>query len=87
MGAAQSFCGSDRGHLALTTLCCAGDTTPLYVRQIMPIILTQPRVAGILVYTTYFPLRLPCVDSGGDGLFGGDRGCIVKEAFSRSFGL
>ena len=60
------------GHSSL------GDTTPLYTRQIMSTILSQPSVAGIAVYCTSFPDG-PCHNPP---LFGGDRGCIVQDIFS-----
>ena len=67
----------------LTGAGAMGDTTPLYVREVMTTILVQPQVSGIFVYTTYFPLKLPCE---GPPLYGGDRGCIVKEVFSAHAG-
>ena len=63
-----------------------GSTTPLYVREIMSTILTQPRTCGIVVYTTYFPLAKGCQRRGVDGLYGGDRGCIVAEIFGNELG-
>ena len=59
------------GHSSL------GQPTPLYTRQIMTTILSQPSVAGISVYCTSFPGG-PCL---GPPLFGGDRGCIVQDIF------
>ena len=59
-----------------------GAPTANYTAQLMPILLGLDGVSGVVVYCMQVP-EGPC-DGGQAPLYGGDKGCVVKDAFGKA---
>jgi hypothetical protein len=64
------------GHSSL------GEPSPRYVQELLQILWAQPRVMGTQIWTMHVPRNgsAGCA-AGEDGLFGGDKGCIIRDFY------
>jgi hypothetical protein len=63
------------GHSSL------GEPSPRYVKELLAIAWGLPRIQGTSIWTMHVPKNESDCSPGVDNLFGGDKGCIIRDFY------